>query len=114
MITGSRSIDFLLTLVKPPTHQKDTFNPYESFKSNFKAFITLDENLTFNEHLNNVRTKVSKSVSVMRGQNCQLPANVMVKPRSKKLRGERKVETNASTLVGVTSHVTISAKIHCK
>ena len=34
--------------------------------------------------------------------------------RSKKLRGERKAETNASTLVGVTSHVTISAKIHCK
>ena len=37
-----------------------------------------------------------------------------ISPRSKKLRGERKVETNASTLVGVTSHVTISAKIHCK
>ena len=35
-------------------------------------------------------------------------------PRRKKLRGERKTETNASTLVGVTSHVTISAKIHCK
>ena len=35
-------------------------------------------------------------------------------PRSKKLRGERKAETNASTLVGVTSHVTVSAKIHCK
>ena len=34
--------------------------------------------------------------------------------RSKKLGGERKAETNASTLVGVTSHVTISAKIHCK
>ena len=29
-------------------------------------------------------------------------------PRSKKLGGERKAETNASTLVGVTSHVTIS------
>ena len=35
-------------------------------------------------------------------------------PRSKKWEGERKAETNASTLVGMTSHVTISAKIHCK
>ena len=35
-------------------------------------------------------------------------------PMSKKLGGECKAETNASTLVGVTSHVTISAKNHCK
>ena len=36
------------------------------------------------------------------------------RPRSKKWKGERTEETNASTLVRVTSHVTISPKIHCK
>ena len=35
-------------------------------------------------------------------------------PRNKKWKGERTEETNASTLVRVTSHVTISPKIHCK
>ena len=37
--------------------------------------VTLDENLTFNDHVKNVTTKISKSVGVMR----RLPADVMVK-----------------------------------
>ena len=40
--------------------------------------VTLDENLTFNDHVKNVNTKISKSVGVMRRLHCQLPANVMV------------------------------------
>ena len=40
--------------------------------------ITLDENLTLNDHVKNVTTKISKSVGVMR-LHCQLPADVMVK-----------------------------------
>ena len=39
--------------------------------------ITLDENLTFNDHVKNVTTKISKSVGVMR-LHCQLPTDVMV------------------------------------
>ena len=35
-------------------------------------------------------------------------------PRSKKWEGETTAETNASTLMRLTSHVTISPKIHCK
>ena len=38
--------------------------------------VTLDENLTFNDQVKNVTTKISKSVGVMRSQ---LPADVMVK-----------------------------------
>ena len=38
--------------------------------------VTLDENL---DHVKNVTTKISKSVSVMRRLHCQLPADVMVK-----------------------------------
>ena len=41
--------------------------------------ITLDENLTFNDHVKNVTTKISKTVGVMRRLHCQLPADVMVK-----------------------------------
>ena len=41
--------------------------------------ITLDENLTFNDHVKNVTTKIFKSVGVMRRLHCQLPADVMVK-----------------------------------
>ena len=41
--------------------------------------VTLDENLTFNDHVKNVTTKISKSVGVMRILHCQLPADVMVK-----------------------------------
>ena len=33
----------------------------------------------FNDHVKNVTTKMSKSVSVMRRLHCQLPADVMVK-----------------------------------
>ena len=36
-------------------------------------------NLTFNDHVKNVITKLSKSVGVMRRLHCQLPADVMVK-----------------------------------
>ena len=41
--------------------------------------VTDDENLTFNDHVNNVTSHISKSVGVMRRLHCQLPANVMVK-----------------------------------
>ena len=41
--------------------------------------VTLDENLTFNDHVKNVTTKISKSVGVMKRLHCQLPADVMVK-----------------------------------
>ena len=41
--------------------------------------FTLDENLTFKDHVNNVTTNISKSVGVMRRLHCQLPADVMVK-----------------------------------
>ena len=40
--------------------------------------ITLYENLTFNDYVKNVTTKISKSVGVMRRLHCQLPADVMV------------------------------------
>ena len=38
--------------------------------------ITL-ENLTFNDHVKNVTTKISKSVGVMRRLHCQLPEDLM-------------------------------------
>ena len=41
--------------------------------------VTLDENLTFNDHVKNVTTKISKSVGGMRRFHYQLPAAVMVK-----------------------------------
>ena len=41
--------------------------------------VTLDENPTFKDHINNVTSKISKSVGVMKRLHCQLPANVMVK-----------------------------------
>ena len=41
--------------------------------------ITLDENLTLEDHTNKVTSNISKSVGVMRRLHCQLPANVMVK-----------------------------------
>ena len=41
--------------------------------------VALDENLTFNDRVNKVTNKISKSVGVMRRLNCQLPANVMIK-----------------------------------
>ena len=34
--------------------------------------------------------------------------------KEEEVRGERTEETNASTLVRVTSHMTISPKIHCE
>ena len=41
--------------------------------------VTLDENLTFNDHVKNVTTEISKSVGVMRRLHCQISADVMVK-----------------------------------
>ena len=41
--------------------------------------FTLDGNHTFNDHVRNVITKISKSVGVMKRLHCQLPADVMVK-----------------------------------
>ena len=41
--------------------------------------VTLYVNLTFNDHVKNVTTKISKSVGVMRRLHCQLPADLMVK-----------------------------------
>ena len=34
--------------------------------------VTLDENLTFKDHVNKVTSNISKSVGVMRGLHCQL------------------------------------------
>ena len=41
--------------------------------------VTLDENLTFKDHVNKVTSNISKSVGIMRRLHCQLPANEMVK-----------------------------------
>ena len=41
--------------------------------------ITLDENLTFKDHVNKVTRNISKSVGVMRRLHCQLSAKAMVK-----------------------------------
>ena len=41
--------------------------------------VTLDENLTFKDHVNKVTSEISKSVVVMRRLDCQLAVNVMVK-----------------------------------
>ena len=41
--------------------------------------VTLEENLTFNDHVKNVNTKLSKSVGIMMRLHCQLPADIMVK-----------------------------------
>ena len=41
--------------------------------------VTLDENLSFNDHVKNVTTKISKPIGVMRRIHSQLPADVMVK-----------------------------------
>ena len=41
--------------------------------------VTLDENLTFNDHVKNVTTKITKSVGVVMILHCQLSADVMVK-----------------------------------
>ena len=43
------------------------------------ALLTLDENLTFKDHVNKVTSNISKCVGVMRGLHCKLSANVMDK-----------------------------------
>ena len=50
--------------------------------------VTLDENLTFKDHVKNVPIKICKSVGVMRRLYCQLPADVMNKSKCIKLRGD--------------------------
>ena len=39
--------------------------------------ITLDENLTFKDHVNKVTSNISKSVGVMRRLHCQLPVLIV-------------------------------------
>ena len=41
--------------------------------------VTVDEHLTFKDHVNKVTSNISKSVGVMRRLHCQLPSNVMAK-----------------------------------
>ena len=41
--------------------------------------VTLVQNLTFNDHVNKVTSKILKSVGVIRTLHCQLAANVMDK-----------------------------------
>ena len=41
--------------------------------------VTHYENLTFNDNVNKVTSKISKFIGVKRRLHCQLPANVMVK-----------------------------------
>ena len=53
----------------------------------------------------------------MTGRASRLAANMpgsLVISKEEEVRGERTEETNASTLVLVTSRVTISPKIHCE
>ena len=54
----------------------------KSQQSNLMKIVhlkTLDENRTFNDHVKNVTTKISRSVGVMWRLHYQLPADVMVK-----------------------------------
>ena len=48
-------------------------------QSNSLVLVTLDENFTFNVHINKCDTKISKSLSVMMKYHCQLPADVICK-----------------------------------
>ena len=41
--------------------------------------VTLDENLTINDDVKNITTKIYKSVGVIMRLHCQFPADVMVK-----------------------------------
>ena len=72
-ITGSRPTDFLSTLVKHhiimiTSNQKNAMDIRIRDSILIKVTIvkflgvTLDENLTFNDHVKNVTTKISKSV----------------------------------------------------
>ena len=70
--------------------------------------VTLDENLTFNNHVKNITTKISKSVGVIR-LHCQLPADVMVKLYYSLVYSHL---TNALLAWGRSGH-TNAAKIEC-
>ena len=41
--------------------------------------VTIDENLTFNDHVNTVTAKTSKSIGVVRRLFYRLPADAMLK-----------------------------------
>ena len=41
--------------------------------------VTLDENLTFNDYVKNVTSKIYKYVGIMKRSHCLLPADVLVK-----------------------------------
>ena len=79
-----RSLNVSKTLYMLISNQKNTTGPRirDSIRTKLSTVkflgITLDENLTVNDHVKNVTTKISKSVGVMR-LHCQLPADVMVK-----------------------------------
>ena len=91
LITGSRPTDFLSTSVKLHICNFEISNQNYAIDIRIRDSIltkiptvkflgiTLDENLTFNDHVKNVTTKISKSVDVMGRLHCQLPADVMVK-----------------------------------
>ena len=70
--------------------------------------VTLYENLTFNDDVNNVTTKISKSAGVMR-LHCQLPADVMVKLYYYLVYSH----LSYSLLAWGTSGLTNAAKIEC-
>ena len=67
------------------------------------------ENRAFSSASQEQLTEVVK-VNVRRGG----ALGVIVVVKEEEVRGERTEETNASTLVRVTSRVTISPKIHCE
>ena len=71
--------------------------------------VTLDENLTFNDHVKNVTTKISKSVGVMRRLHCQLPTDVMVKLYSSLMYSH----LTYALLAWGRSGLTNAAKIEC-
>ena len=83
LITGSRPTDFLSTSVKLHiyymiiSYQKNAIeirirDSILTKVSTFKFLgVKLDENLTFNDHVKNVTTKISKSVGVLRRLHCQ-------------------------------------------
>ena len=88
-ITDSRPTDFLSMSEKTSymiiPNQKNTIDIRISDSILTKITpvkflgIKLDENLTFNDHVKNVTTKIPKSVGAMRRLHCQLPADEMVK-----------------------------------
>ena len=71
--------------------------------------VTLYENLTFNDHVKNGTTKISKSVGVMRRLHCKLHADVMVKLHYSLVYSH----LTCALLAGGRSSTTNAAKIEC-